>query len=34
VLRFSLPIIIPPTDPHLSSSSSIIRGWHNTPIRG
>jgi hypothetical protein len=28
VLRFSLPIPIPPTAPH---SSSIIRGWYNRP---
>jgi hypothetical protein len=31
VLQFPLPILIPPTAPH---SSSIIRGWYNTPIRG
>jgi hypothetical protein len=30
VLRFPLPILIPPTAPH--SSSSIIRGWYNRPI--
>jgi hypothetical protein len=30
VLRFLLPIIIPPTAPH----SSIIRGWYNRPISG
>jgi hypothetical protein len=29
VLRFPLPILIPPTAPH---SSSIIRGWYNRPI--
>jgi hypothetical protein len=29
VLRFRLPILIPPTAPH---SSSIIRGWYNRPI--
>jgi hypothetical protein len=29
VLRFLLPIFIPPTAPHLSSS--IIRGWSNRP---
>jgi hypothetical protein len=28
VLRFPLPILIPPTTPH---SSSIIRGWYNRP---
>jgi hypothetical protein len=28
VLRFPLPIVIPPTAPR-SSSSSIIRGWYN-----
>jgi hypothetical protein len=28
VLRFPLPILIPPTTPH---SSSIIRGWNNRP---
>jgi hypothetical protein len=32
VLRFPLPILIPPTAPH--SSSSIIRGWYNRPISG
>jgi hypothetical protein len=31
VLRFPLPILIPPTNPH---SSSIIRGWYNRPIGG
>jgi hypothetical protein len=31
VLRFPLPIFIPPAVPH---SSSIIRGWHNRPICG
>jgi hypothetical protein len=29
VLRFPLPVLIPPTAPH---SSSIIRGWYNMPI--
>jgi hypothetical protein len=29
VLRFPLPILIPPTAPHLSS---IIRDWYNRPI--
>jgi hypothetical protein len=29
VLRFPLPIHIPPTAPH---SSSTIRGWYNRPI--
>jgi hypothetical protein len=32
VLRFPLPILIPPTAPH--SSSSIIRGWYNRTISG
>jgi hypothetical protein len=32
VLRFLLPILIPPTASH--SSSSIIRGWYNRPISG
>jgi hypothetical protein len=32
VLRFPLPILIPPTVPH--SSSSIIRGWYNRPNSG
>jgi hypothetical protein len=32
VLRFSLPILFPPTTPH--SSSSIIRGWYNRPNIG
>jgi hypothetical protein len=32
VLRFPLPILIPPTAPH--SSSSNIRGWYNRPISG
>jgi hypothetical protein len=32
VLRFSLPIRIPPTAPH--SSSFITRGWYNRPISG
>jgi hypothetical protein len=31
VLRFSLPILIPPTTPH---SSSTIRGWYNRPNIG
>jgi hypothetical protein len=31
VLRFPLPILIPPTAPH---SSSIIRGWYSRPISG
>jgi hypothetical protein len=31
VLRFPLPILIPPTVPH---SSSIIWGWYNRPISG
>jgi hypothetical protein len=31
ILRFPLPILIPPTDPH---SSSIIRGWYNGPVSG
>jgi hypothetical protein len=30
VLRFPLPILIPPTAPH----SSIIRGWYNRPNSG
>jgi hypothetical protein len=30
VLRFPLPILIPPKAPY----SSIIRGWYNTPING
>jgi hypothetical protein len=30
VLRFPLPILIPPTAPH----SSIIRGWYNRPTSG
>jgi hypothetical protein len=30
-LRFTLPILIPPTAPQ---SSSIIRGWNNRPISG
>jgi hypothetical protein len=29
VLRFPLPILIPPTAPQ---SSSVIRGWYNRPI--
>jgi hypothetical protein len=32
VLRFPLPILIPPTAPH--SSSSVIRGWYNRPVNG
>jgi hypothetical protein len=32
VLRFPLPIIIPPTASH--TSSSIIRGWYNRPNSG
>jgi hypothetical protein len=31
VVRFSLPIRIPPVSPH---SSSIIRGWNNRPNSG
>jgi hypothetical protein len=31
VLRFLLPILIPPVAPH---SSSIIRGWYNRPVSG
>jgi hypothetical protein len=31
VLRFLLPILIPPIAPH---SSSIIRGWYNRSING
>jgi hypothetical protein len=31
VLRFPLPILIPPTAPQ---SSSTIRGWYNRPISG
>jgi hypothetical protein len=30
LLRFPLPILIPPTAPH--SSSSIIWGWYNRPV--
>jgi hypothetical protein len=30
VIRFPLPILIPPIGPH--SSSSIIQGWYNRPI--
>jgi hypothetical protein len=33
VLRFPLPILIPPTAPH-SSSMSIVRGWYNRPVSG
>jgi hypothetical protein len=32
LLRFPLPILIPPTAPH--SSSSINRGWYNRPNSG
>jgi hypothetical protein len=32
VLRFPLPILIPPTALH--SSSSIFQGWYNRPISG
>jgi hypothetical protein len=31
VLRFPLPVLIPPNAPH---SLSIIRGWYNRPISG
>jgi hypothetical protein len=31
VLRFPLPILIPPTAPH---SSSIVRGWYNRSVSG
>jgi hypothetical protein len=31
VLRFPLPILIPPTASH---SSSIILGWYNRPVSG
>jgi hypothetical protein len=31
VLRFPLPILIPPTASH-SSSSSIFRDWYNRPV--
>jgi hypothetical protein len=31
VFRFPLPIFIPPTAPH---SSSITRGWYNSPDSG
>jgi hypothetical protein len=31
VLRFPLPILIPPIAPQ---SSSIIRGWYNRPVSG
>jgi hypothetical protein len=31
VLRFLMPILIPPTAPH---SSSIIPGWYNRPVSG
>jgi hypothetical protein len=33
VLHFPLPVLIPPTVPH-SSSSSIIRDWYNRPFSG
>jgi hypothetical protein len=33
MLRFPLPVLIPPTAP-LSSSSSIVRGRYNRPISG
>jgi hypothetical protein len=33
VLRFPLPIPIPPTVPH-SSSSSVVRGWYSRPNSG
>jgi hypothetical protein len=32
ILRFPMPIFIPPTAPH--SSSSIVRGWYNRTISG
>jgi hypothetical protein len=32
VLRFPLPVLMPPSAPH--SSSSIIRGWCNRPNSG
>jgi hypothetical protein len=32
VLRFPLPVLVPPTTPH--SVSSIIRGWYNMSISG
>jgi hypothetical protein len=34
VLRFLLPILIPPTSLRSSSSSSIVLGWYNRPISG
>jgi hypothetical protein len=35
VLRFLLPILIPPTAPHSSSSSSCInRTWYSRPVSG
>jgi hypothetical protein len=33
-LRFPLPVIIPPTAPYSSSSSSNIRGWYNRSNSG
>jgi hypothetical protein len=32
VVRFPLPIFIPPISPQ--SPSPIIRGWHNRPVSG
>jgi hypothetical protein len=32
VLRFLLPILVPPTAPH--SSSSAVPGWYNRPVSG
>jgi hypothetical protein len=32
VLRFALPIFIPPISPQ--SPSPIIRGWYNRPVSG
>jgi hypothetical protein len=34
VLRFPLPILIPPIAPQSSSSSSIIWGWYSRPNNG
>jgi hypothetical protein len=34
VLRFPLPVFIPPTAPYSSSSSSTIWGWYDRPISG
>jgi hypothetical protein len=34
VLRFPLPVLIPPTAQYSSSSSSIIWGWLNRPNSG